>query len=99
MRRLSPRVAPTEQADGNNQDKAKLDEQLAAVDPVDWVILQAGGREEAVKEQSCGGEINTEVERLPKMTPQPQTHIRSNDHKSENVEDDGTDGVFKMLAV
>ena len=92
------RVAPAKGADHRDQHKAELDEDLAAVEPVDWVTFQCGVGEETVKEKSRRGEINSEVERLPKMAAQPEPKIRSDNHEGDEIEGNGADGVFKRLA-
>ena len=53
------------QADSCNDEEARLDEEFAAIGPSERGIFQGGISEEAVPKE--GGEINEEVERLPKM--------------------------------
>ena len=91
-------VTPAQKADHRNQHEAGLDEELAAVKPVDGITLQGGVGEEAVKEKSGGSEIDAEMKRLPQMAPQPETNVRSDDHEGEEIEGDGADGVFERLA-
>ncbi len=92
------RVTPAEEADRRNQDEADLDENFAAVEPVDWVALQARRSEKAMEEQSRGSEIDAEVEGLPKPASQTKPQKRSDDHESEEVKSDGADSVFQRLA-
>ena len=61
------RVAPAEEADRRNQGRTELDEEFAAIEPIDRVIFQAGISEQAVPEKRGGGKVNGEMERLPKM--------------------------------
>jgi len=63
---FSARIAPAEQANGCGKTEAGLDKELAAVHPVDGIILQARVREEAVEEKG-GGEIDAEIKRFPEM--------------------------------
>src|SRR5689334_6506665 len=92
------RVAPAKQTDHPDQRKARLDEKLAGVKPVDGIALQGGVSEEAMKEKSGRCEVDAEVKRLPHMASQLETQIRSNDNEGEEVEGNGADRVFKRLA-
>ena len=51
-----------------------------------------------MKEKGGGGEIDAEMERLPKMAAQPKANVRSDHYEPEDIEGDGPDGVFKRLA-
>lgn len=95
---LSARVAPAEQTDDRDQDAAKLHKELAAVEPVDGITFQGGVGEKTMKEKSHGGEIDAEMKRLPQMPAQPETKVRSDDHEGEEIEGNGTNGVFERLA-
>ena len=68
---FSARVAPAEEANSCNQDKAELDKELAAVEPVHGSISQTGIGEEAVPKRGGGCEINRKVGGLPKKVPPP----------------------------
>ncbi len=91
-------MAPAEQAGHDDQHKTALNKDLAAVEPVDGIALQRRIGEEAMEEESRGGEIDAEMERLPKMAAQPEPKIGSDDHEREEIESDGADRVFKRLA-
>jgi general secretion pathway protein G len=98
LRGFSARVAPAEKAEGRDQDKAQLDEKLAAVEPVDRVTLQAGSREQTMEEQGGGGEVDGEMKGFPKAAAQSKAPIRSKHYQSQEIEGDGADGVFQRLA-
>src|SRR5213082_179276 len=91
-------MTPAQQADHCNQHEAGLDEELAAVEPVDGITLQGGVCEKTMKEKSGGGEIDAEMERLPHVAAQLETQIRRNDNEGKEIEGNGADSVFKRLA-
>ena len=95
---FSAGMAPAEEADRRDQQQAEFNKQFAAVEPVDGIILQARGGEQAVEEQSRGGEIDAEMERFPKVAAEAKTEIGSDDHESQEVERDGAARVFKRLS-
>ena|SRR5438067_6866327 len=91
-------MTPAQQADHRDQYNAGLDEELAAVKPVDRIALQRGVCEKTMKEKSGGSEVDAEMKRLPQVAAQLETQIRCNDHEGEKIEGNGADGVFKRLA-
>jgi len=91
-------VAQAQQADSGDDEETRLDEEFAAVEPVDGGVFQVGIGEEAVPEECSGSEINGEVEGLPKMAVETEAHVGSDDHKGEQVESNGADGVIEGLA-
>jgi hypothetical protein len=95
---FSAGVAPAKQTDRCNQGKAELHEELASIEPIDWIILQSWIREEAVNEKRGGGEIDAEVKGLPKPAAQSKTQIGSNNHESQEIQRDSTNGVLQRLA-
>ena len=98
MSSFSAGMAPAKKADHRDQQKAELDEELAAVEPVDRIALQGRVGEKTMKEQSGGAEIDAEMERLPQVAAQLKTKVRSNDHEGEEIEGNGANGVFERLA-
>lgn len=95
---FSAGVAPAKEPDRPNQDKAEFNEELAAIEPIDWIILQSRIREEAVNEKGGGGEIDAEVKGLPKPAAQSKTQIGSNNNESEEIPSDSANGVLQRLA-
>ena len=95
---LSAGMVPAEEPDRGDQQEAEFDKQFAAVEPVDGIILQARGGEEAVKEQRRGGEIDREMKRFPKVTAEAKAEVGSNDNEGQEVERDGANRVFERLA-
>jgi hypothetical protein len=95
---FSAGMAPAEEADSRDQQEAEFNKQFAAVEPVDGIILQAGCGQEAVEEQSRGGEIDGEMEGFPKVATEAKTEIGSNDNEGQEVERDGATRVFQRLA-
>jgi len=95
---LSARVAPAEKAHGRDEEEAAFNKELAAVEPVDGITFQGGVGEKTMKEKSHGGGIDAEMKRLPQMPAQPETKVRSDDHEGEEIEGNGTNGVFERLA-
>src|SRR5260370_22272726 len=55
---FSARMAKAHQADDGDDEKAGLDEELAAVGPIDGGIFQGGGGGEGVPRERAGGGIN-----------------------------------------
>lgn len=95
---FSAGMAPAEEADGGDQQEAGFDKQFAAVEPVDGIILQARGGEQAVEEQRGSGEVDAEMEGFPKVAAEAKTEIRSNHNEGQEVEGDGANRVFERLA-
>ena len=95
---FSAGMAPAQEADGGDQQEAAFDKQFAAVEPVDGIILQARGGEQAVEQQRGSGEIDAEMEGFPKVAAEAKTEIRSNHNEGQEVERDGANRVFKRLA-
>ena len=95
---FSAGMAPAEEADRRDQQEAQFNKQFAAVEPVNTIILQTRGGEEAVKEQSRSGEIDGEMEGFPKRAAEAKTEIRSNDNEGQEIERDGATRVFERLA-
>src|SRR2546430_13791701 len=60
-------MTQAQQANGGDEEQARFDEELAAIEPIHRVIFQAGISEQAVPEKRGGGKVNGEMERLPKM--------------------------------
>jgi hypothetical protein len=98
MSSFSAGMAPAKKADHRDQHKAELHKELAAIEPVYGVTLQGWIGEKTMKEESGGCEIDAEMERLPQVPPQPNTEVRSDDHKGEEIEGNGANGVFERLA-
>lgn len=95
---FSAGMAPAQEADGGDQQEAAFDKQFAAVEPVDGIILQARGGEQAVEQQRASGEIDAEMEGFPKEAAEAKTEIRSNHNEGQEVERDGANRVFQRLA-
>ena len=91
---FSPGMAPAEEADRGDKHETGFDKQFAAVEPVDGIILQARGGEQAVEEQGGGGEIDAEMEGFPELAAEANTEIRSNDNEGQEVKRDGANRVF-----
>ena len=91
-------MAQAEEADRGYKEEAEFDEEFAAVGPGGGSVFQVWIGEEAVPEERSGGEINGEVEGLPKMAVETEAHVGSDDHKGEQVESNGADGVIEGLA-
>lgn len=80
-----------------NNDSANFNENFAAVEPVDGMMLEVGVGEEGVPEEGDGPEIDGEVERFPEAAAELNAEIGCEDHEGEDVEGDGADGVFERL--
>lgn len=76
---------------------ADFDEEFAAVEPVDGVMLQVGVGEERMVEEGDGAEVDGEVESFPEAAAELDAEIGSDDHEGEDVEGDGANGVFQRL--
>jgi hypothetical protein len=63
---FSAGMAPAEEADRCDPEEAGFDGPFAAVKPVDGIILEARGAEQALEEQGNGGEIDAENTRMSK---------------------------------
>jgi len=94
---FSARLAKAHKADDGDDEKARLDEEFAAIGPVDAGIFQVRIGEEAVPEERSGGEINREVQRLPKVATEPNAHVGSEGYKRQQVKSDGADRVVEGL--
>lgn len=80
-----------------NNASANFNENLAAVEPVDGMMLEVGVGEEGVPEEGDGAEVDGEVERFPEAAAELNAEIGSDDHEGEDVEGDSADGVFERL--
>jgi len=65
MKSFLARVTGTQDAGYEDYEGADFYEDLAAVKPVDWVMLKVGVGEEGVVEEGDGAEIDGEVEGFP----------------------------------
>lgn len=63
--RFSAGVAGAEKDGHENNEGADFDEDLAAVEPVDGVMLEVGVGEEGVIEEGDSAEVDGEVECFP----------------------------------
>ena len=90
-------MAQAQQTDGRDKEQARFDEEFATIEPVHRGIFQTGIGEEAVPEKGGGCKINGEVEGLPKMAPETDAQIGSDNHKCKQIESDGADGVVEGL--
>jgi len=90
-------VAQAKQADGSDEEQARFDEEFAAIEPIHAGIFQAGIGEKAVPEKGGGCEIDREVEGLPKMAPETDAQVGSDNDKCKQAESDRANGVFKRL--
>ena len=91
-------VAPAEDAGGGDDQEAGFDEELAAVEPINWTVFQGRVGEQAVPEEGGGSDVDREVEGFPKATAKTDAEVGRNDDGGNYVESDGADGVFKGLA-
>ncbi len=80
-----------------NDGGADFDENFAAVEPVDGMMLEVGVGEEGVPEEGYGAEVNGEVEGFPEAAADLDAEVGGDDHEGEDVEGDGADGVFERL--
>jgi len=90
-------MAQAEETERDDKEEAELDEEFAAVEPGGGSVFQVWIGEEAVPEERGGGEIDGEVEGLPKMAAETEAHVGSDDDKGEQVESNGADGVVEGL--
>lgn len=90
-------VAPAENDRYGDDRGADFDENFAAVEPVDAMMLEVGVGEERVPEEGHGAEIDREVESFPKAAAELDARIGSDDHERDDVKGDGADGVFERL--
>lgn len=98
MSGFSAGVAPPEQADSRDDDKAGFDKEFASVKPVDGIAFQGGIGEETVKKERGRSEVDAEMKRFPKVAAQAKTQIGSNNNKAKEIGGDGADSAFERLA-
>src|SRR5690348_2872809 len=92
------RMPPPEERQDGDEDEAALDEELAAVEPVDGIAFERRLGEETMKEKRGCREVDAEVERLPETAAHAQAKVGSDDDESQQAERGGADGVFQRLA-
>ena len=90
-------MAQAQQANGGDEEQARFDEELAAIEPIHRGIFQAGISEQAVPEKPGGDKVNGGMERLPKMAAETDAQIGSENDKCDEVQRDSADGVVEGL--